>query len=347
MPVFRLMYFHPRHVLELQRNSRLPHRAGARQGTSLLEVMFAMGVAIIGLLGVAALLPVAAHRMGRGLQADQIGAYGRAVVAEFDIRGMGQRRLFTWRNPNNGNFERFNQPGAFCLDPVVVSELPAMNVFPSTPNSYNIPRVTLRRFSNLANNPLIQATLIDGLFRFDDDLVFNRPIDRTLPAVQLYSSDPVPSQPIKRQYNGRFTWMATLSPSQTPTAPDLYTLSVVVFDGRDPDPANEVVMPIELGTGLGGGDVVFGQPISGHALVDVDLRPDDWVMLSPQTTPRYVRWYRVASVDREVVGPGKHGYLRGADWDRTVDTQATFIKGVVGVFEKTFRLEDSSLWKIR
>jgi hypothetical protein len=341
-----LTCLHPRQALGLDRASRAGGSGAARRGTSLLEVMFAMGVAIIGLLGVAALIPVAAQRMGRGIQADQVAAYGRAVVAEFDIRGMGQRRNFTW-NPGTGNFTRFQEPGAFCFDPLVVSALPAINTFPSTGAAFTIPRVTLQRFSNIAD-PVVRATVVDGLFRFDDDLIFQRPLDRTLPPFQLYSSAPVPVDPIKRQYMGRFTWMATLSPSRVASQSDLYTLSVVIFDGRDPDPTNEIVMPVTAtGTGLGGGDVEFGAPLSGHNLVDVDIRPDDWVMLSTQTTPRYVRWYRVASADREVVNGTKYAFLMGANWDVTVGTQATLIKGVVGVFEKTFRLEDTSLWKIK
>ena len=341
-----LTFCHPGHALHIARLAA-PRNRRSRRGTSLLEVMFAMGVAIIGLLGVAALIPVAAHRMGRGIQADQVSAYGRAVVAEFDIRGMGQRNNFTWWNVNEGRFDRFQQPGAFCIDPVVVSELPAINTFPSLGTAFTVPRVTIRRFSNVTN-VVARTALIDGLFRFDDDLVFNRPVDRTLPAIQLFSSDPVPVLPIKRQYNGRYTWLATMNPSQNAPQSNMYTLSVVVFDGRDPDPINEIIMPVDFpGAGLGGGDVEFGPPVTGHALADVDIRPEDWVMLTTQPPPRSVRWYRVASANREVVNGTKYAYLIGADWPAGINTQATLIKGVVGVFEKTFRLEDSSLWKIK
>jgi hypothetical protein len=56
------------------------------------------------------------------------------------------------------------------------------------------------------------------------------------------------------------------------------------------------------------------------------------------------------SADRDVTPIAgvlaKDVYLQGADWmaGDIARTQATLVRGVVAVFEKTIRLETSSLW---
>ena len=49
----------------------------ARAGISLLEVMFSIGVVMIGLLGIAALLPVAGMQARKGAVADAAARLGR------------------------------------------------------------------------------------------------------------------------------------------------------------------------------------------------------------------------------------------------------------------------------
>jgi hypothetical protein len=350
-----LTYCHPRHAFcRAARNSSLGFR-NDRRGTSLLEVMFAMGVSVIGLLGVAALIPVAAHRMGRGIQADQVAAYGRAMVGEFEVRGMARRDGFVW--PDNGNdFNLQNPgrlglvPGAFCFDPLTGAFAPTPR-FPALPSApVHIPRVTWRPLVPPMAPGDVDArqVLVDSLFRFNDDLVFNRPTDRTLPPIQLFDSRPVATEIVKRQYNGRYTWMATLSPNPNVSSNGFYTLSIVVFDGRDPNPENEIVLPVEVEFGEGGGEVEFEDPANpGVTLADLKLRPDHWIMLITRGTPPVqVRWYRIASADSQLHTGHLHGFLRGADIAAGT-YEGVVIKSVVGVFEKTVRLEGSSLFTIQ
>ncbi|MBM4000998.1 MAG: hypothetical protein FJ297_15905 [Planctomycetes bacterium] len=229
----------------------------------------------------------------------------------------------------------------------------------------------------------IPRTVADEIFFLNDDLLFERPTDATQPPVGVFSYD-LNANPEKRQYEGSMSWLATLSPilaaTGGPAHENLYTLSIVVFENRNLDtdikanvdvtmePIETVLnVPIFSGLGGGGGDVTFATR-PGRPKEDLEqIRPGSWVMLGarlrdPETpaTPgaAVFRWYKIESVDAESVldttqtlDPnydvwGREVFLDGGDWNPNVafPTQATILSGVVAVFEKTIRLENSSLW---
>ena len=115
------------------------------------------------------------------------------------------------------------------------------------------------------------------------------------------------------------------------------------------------------GTGYSGGETVLIWPPNGATVANnvsnrdaaarmLKVRTGDWIMLSG-FVPSAVgplpifKWYRVTEADNEPeYHPGENHYevavsLTGADWDATIDQQATIVSGVVGVYEKTVRLE--------
>jgi hypothetical protein len=63
---------------------------------SVVEVLFAIGVVAVGLLGVMSLIPVAGYRVTRGSIADAGDRLGRNVVREFHVRGMADDGVW-WR----------------------------------------------------------------------------------------------------------------------------------------------------------------------------------------------------------------------------------------------------------
>ncbi len=69
-------------------------RAGAscasRRGLTILEVLISIGVATIGLLGALALIPLATHLAGQGLDADAQASLGRSAVPMFEVFGMNR-----------------------------------------------------------------------------------------------------------------------------------------------------------------------------------------------------------------------------------------------------------------
>ena len=59
-----------------------------RRGISLLEVLAAIGVLSVGLLGLAALLPIGIFTIGEATKADRAGQCGRAALRDIVVRRM-------------------------------------------------------------------------------------------------------------------------------------------------------------------------------------------------------------------------------------------------------------------
>jgi hypothetical protein len=206
--------------------------------------------------------------------------------------------------------------------------------------------------------------------------------DRSLPAVQLFdrlSSNP--AQPSQRSSQGRFSWMATVVPKVEPGGiSDEYVLSIVVFHDRPTDlfltpyaaGGNENILERMVnvafsGDGTSGGEVLLSVPTSAYpggtlsaqefAEQRLKVRTGDWLLLAgrrliPGTTPTAIdrfQWYRVVHVDPDVILNTaanrfeRYVTLMGRDWDTSLSlTYALLMEGVVGVYEKTIRLEYGS-----
>jgi hypothetical protein len=152
---------------------------------------------------------------------------------------------------------------------------------------------------------------------------------------------------------------------------DQYILSIVVFSRRDVnftmDDLNERVVSVEdfYAAGVGGGDL----RLRGGSAEQLALKSGDWLMLmanltvgsaGPPTIPYtpYFRWYRVVETDNEPEFSGGVWYrdatLQGPDWPvwtssptaapTATNTRAALIANVFAVYERTIRLETSSLW---
>ncbi len=213
-----------------------------RRGVSLLEVMFAIGVIAVGLLGVIAVLPLALSQVGRGNVADLSKRVGENAVAEFDMRGM--------RDPNNWRYAAGGTVGhpsgknfSFCIDPRFVAANGSLRATPydarffpyfrrppttATPPPPALPRmvrVSLARIPGALG--MMTAMQADQIFVTDDELSFELPDDKTLPPVQVFGG--------KRKSAGTLSWMATVTPKFDPNEgfKDAYTLSIVIFNRRD------------------------------------------------------------------------------------------------------------------
>ena len=253
---------------DFQRALADPHygcRAARRRGISLLEVTFSIGVVMIGLVGIASLLPLGGALAKKGAIADAGAQLGANAVREFTARGMADPRNWRWINPSIFLADGVTpQPGiSFCIDPVYItaadpalptyaSELTARAIFPSNAYFTNndadpandllfMRRITLRDGITLTG--VLDATAANSIFVGADDLVFDLPADRTLGPVQNFSFlNASPANPLKRNSQGRMSWFATIVPKldrlgsavgYTPV--DEYILSIVVFAQRPVD----------------------------------------------------------------------------------------------------------------
>lgn len=82
---------------------RLP--ASHRRGVTIIEVLFAIGIVIVGLMGVASLLPLAARNAQISNEANEGQAYAQRYYAEFVSRGFNRSSNWRWfdDNPLFGN----------------------------------------------------------------------------------------------------------------------------------------------------------------------------------------------------------------------------------------------------
>ncbi len=245
-------------------------RRSAPSGVSLLEVMFSIGVAMIGLVGVAALLPLAGVQTNKGERANTAARLGADAVRDFQVRSMGNPATWRWYDPSGNQFRpptwtELADGLSFCLDPRFVAQgavAPAdhshRNGFPYIDDLYgpsvilSMPRITLSPSPASAATDFMDRLQADQLFRSGDSLSFDLPADRTLGPRQVFSRAPNPSAlppeqrtPLRRSTSGAYSWMATLVPrlDRVGNLTDEYTLSVVVFWRRviDPTLTNENV----------------------------------------------------------------------------------------------------------
>lgn len=345
------------------------HR-GRRSGVTVLEVLFAIGIATVGLLGVLLIVPLAGMRVTRGTMADNGDRLGRNAIRSFDVFQM--RRPLSWAQLTNsamGTYAAYTGGEGFCLDPLCLANnagTAGSQYFPAVPDPpYSgatpptgeawMKRITLRSVPGGALTSVMSVRQAEQVFMGDDDLVFSLPAnDRTAPPEQKFSEPG--NTKTKRQSQGAFSWMATLTPKMGATS-DLYVLSVVVFHRRVPELSEERVSEVKTfdSSGINGGEVVL-QTISGGSDEDLKMKEGEWLMLfgrdtNPDPDVDYFRWYQIQTADAGPRDVGSSTYERdltlfGQDWPSAdvPNPKVVWIPGTIAVYEKTIRLETSSMW---
>lgn len=308
-----------------------------RRGISVIEVLFAIGVAAVGLLGVVILLPVALNSVGRGTVADRASRTAENSWAEVYARSMLDTSKWWWRNramtPTtiqyvNASTNTDDLFRAWCIDPRFVaynglvdfdinSNWVGSNLFPyvqPVAGAARMERITL----DSGLGAMMSAAVADQIFMSRDDLVFDLPDDKSLPPAPQYGNGVRDSTTGKigtqRQFQGDMSWMATLVPKYDESGAfnDEYLLSIVMFQKRDPTFAyneiNERVANVTAfpGGGLNGGAVTIQSGISADYL---HLRPGNWVLLMSRPLPpasatapltgQQFRWYKVTETEVE------------------------------------------------
>jgi len=250
---------------------------------------------------------------------------------------------------------------------------PGIQVPAANPNGIvQMRRVTLKNPAFPGQNLPLSLLQSREVFLAKDDLSISKPTSATELPQQTWITNQAGNY-VKRLNAAETSWMATLTPNRNrmnvalwrlePT--DQYLLSIVIFNNRfinytdaNAAPEKERLLNITfLNGGFGGGEV----RLSHTNPAALELKHGDWVMLSASSlTGSCFRWYRISYIEDEtrtfinpsgtVTGHYRDATLKGPDWNRpewhngTYATHVTFIPGVVGVFEKTIRLESTSLY---
>lgn len=177
-----------------------PRDRAGRDGITLLEVLVACGILVVGLAGIAAVLPAAGSRLAQASLEDRAGAAAANAYAEIVNRGLIAVDLF-----GSGTTKA-------C---VFGQSLPTLAT-----------TATASNFIVSATATVLQ-TRIDRTrgFQLEDELVYTVPTIADTPNNSFVSGVVGP-----REYRSGVCWGAMLAPAQYPAnAGGIATLSIAVF----------------------------------------------------------------------------------------------------------------------
>jgi hypothetical protein len=220
----------------------------ARTGISLLEVLVSIFVLSIGLLAVAAIIPVARFQMIEAAKADRSTACATAALNDLKVRGVlnpdewrdvdGDSLGATepqWRPPGSAYDVSSGDRGylfgeSYALDPIYISEMrktsptpsrSRYSSFPYNPNDLDnwapVPGgPQFRRWTRLQrvtwNGVGFSTLLANSMFQWHDDLLFPVPADDTQRPEQLFVR-PGSSTGVKPEFQGNYSYLVTVVPS--------------------------------------------------------------------------------------------------------------------------------------
>lgn len=242
---------------------RLPQKQ--RRAITLVEVIFAIGVVLIGLVGLASILPLAGSQAQDSLDFDVASVLSDSASKEIKARRLMREPTLATSRPIlrlDGMNIRNAGTGVvtpFCFDPLFAVDLPTfdantaylMNVFPYYRTDHN-PLINPARevgagFTQTNGQPRMARVGLNGagltvsqqleLARFlthsKDDLFQLQPTDRSLPAVinGLNATGGATSLPFgARIGTGLYSWMVTVDPDEDSR---FASMSVVVMRSRE------------------------------------------------------------------------------------------------------------------
>jgi hypothetical protein len=332
------------------------HPSSFRLGVSLMEVLISVFVLSVGMLGLAALLPVGSLTILETIKADHAGDCGRAALRDVKIRRMVDP-LF-WSGSPNANLM------SFVIDPLGIA-----NSAPNTVAGTSLPRITLAyppppMAAGNAPQALTKAQA-QAMFVWPDDLVIAMP--EQMSPKQAFGRSQLPPDPDAtriaadgtqlRENNGDYSWF--LSVTQTPD-PARYRVTVVVCYRRDFSAERAVPVSSFLdapsggaagSVAPGGGSIKLSTPISDtpSTEIGVRVRQNDWVALYSSSSG-LCSWYRVVAVTAPDPSSGAQSLtLAGPDWTVTTsggqDYMIALGQGVLGAYTTTVEVDRDPSWQ--
>jgi len=224
-------------------------RRRARRGISLLEVLISVFVLSIGLLGVAAVLPVARHQMIQAAKADRGSACGQAALHDIKVRGalnpaewqgyngaswttIGTTKPVPPTNPTYFDARRGYEFGeSYAVDPLYVAETTKVSgassshfadfpYNPSNPGTRVVAGLPVQtRWTRMQRVTWrgvgLNQYLARSVFKWHDDLLFPVPPDESeRPEQRLVKINHAANyvQPLQSDFKGDYSWLVTVTP---------------------------------------------------------------------------------------------------------------------------------------
>lgn len=366
---------------------RLPPTS-ARSGISLMEVLISIFIMAIGMVSIASLLPVGGIQVEKANVEQYKAALGLNAQREFQIRGMANPLNWVQCNTSSNPAKWVTYAGTpaaylppVAIDPLMVGAVVPANAqdskkidsFPANANGASYPvmkRLTVAAACTASGGTITpNKALSDAIFRAADDIVGNKPDDRSIPATGQLTLDSS-NNPVKRDFDGAYTWLATLTPyypdQASPAPMNQFTLSIVIFYRRVvsvPTTTSQQEDYIHCTTAgspgtepaagtvnFGGGDMTFGDSTKVATEQQNTLaRPGNWIMLcrNDATLGRIFKWYRIVTASTDTSG-NLGATLAGPDWvwgGGANPTYACLFDGAVACYQRVIHLDGPSLWQ--
>jgi len=339
------------------RCGRMRRRQHTRGGVSLMEVLISVFVLAVGLLGMAALIPVGRLAMVETGKYDRSGSAGRAIMRSVQVRRMLD--YTTWQ-PGVPNPTTNTTLPPFAIDPLGVAR--GLGNTPLGGTGSPIARLTLGWIGT-------NADLARQVCCCREDFDFRVPEDRLFrPEVPFQNNLLVPgaSEIIP---TGNFSWLLTVCPSPAEAAVPVhwksqYTVSVAIcykrnFDVTPPRESTpgvfdyrpgEVAVQAQFIDAAGGGIAIGGGSVQLSKRVFV--RENEWVLLYDHLSPvghplKQCKWYRVVAAGEN---PTNLLTLAGPDWSAALcpTPLCVIIDSVIGVYTTTVELDGfNPVWNKR
>ncbi len=328
-----------------------------KQGVTILEVLFSIGIVMMGLLGIASLIMVAGSQLTQGIRQDAFTNLALSAEQEFESRNYN--RIDQWwpigfkpeKNPYGTSFPS----NPFCFDPYGLAKDNNTLTFPSSSLIFNMRRVTHSSLVE-ANTPILELARMATVS--NDALAIKQPDSKTELPTQLWIKDNS-DKPLKRIGFGNyatlgpseFSWMATIVPLQGGN--NEFILSMVIFYNRIFEIDNPDVLVEEHNFSIHNYEdnqieIYSKHPDPSKHMKELEaLKHNGWLLLGNSNG---FRWSRISFIDDKTVSRTtadgerlcKTLTLERTKWATNPPTQATLVPRVVGVFEKTTSITHSN-----
>lgn len=331
----------------------------SRRGITLIEILVSIFVLMVGLVGIAALIPIGHDAVTKADIQHRAGEVGRRAVQEARVRGYYDASMWLYNGQSvladagpTGKGTQIkddilNQK-FLVIDPLSVSVGGGNARFPYATGEgasmlqgklATTPVLSIKSQFGQGGQPMQQAQAREA-FVSRDNLTFFQPQDKTQPAVQFLTNSGG-NQPRLRE--SVYSYLFTLAAH--PADPQLFTLSAVVFYKNMPrgDTSREAL--IAQATPLGGAEFRLRSKDSKFRKY---LKVGRWILISDSNDQ--FKWYQILAVEEnpdDLDAPDKVVSLRGPEWEfgRSGSPVAVIYEGVVSVFERVIELEGTTLWQ--
>ncbi len=302
----------------------IAHEPAPRRGITLLEVLIACGLLVIGLSTMAALLPASSARLAQASLADRAGVLASNALADSANRGLVAAENFPTDSATNPLAGRTLAIGS------LVGQLPGFGVLPSG-----------RKADEYFTGPSEEGLRRCGsprTFLLEDELLYGpSPSVAAAPSNAFSTSSDGSIGP--RQVRDGVCWGATLTPQVFPPAVGgAAVLAIAVFkrsgDITSGDMKDAMPVSVTRTSSFYEADVVANGPL---------LRPCTWVLAIPASPSTAPRWFQVMSswmFEPPATQTTRLIFRNQQDFEAATGTGSNGSKATIFAFEGLIRVDE-------